>query len=156
MKEMQFRIDVLEEFFQLNTLSLKALDGVPPHLYDLKLKYTSYHHILDKLAQTIPDVVFLNKMSDVFHEAITKRFIYCATCEEEIDIGTRNFPKRNTLADRTCENCGKIVCTKFTCQHFDFLVDEVTKEKSGSAYRIGCVQCMGPVSVYTGSSSESD
>ena len=152
MKEMQYRIDVLEEFFQLNVVPVEV--SIPIYLRPHLKGYESILYELEKKGdERLPE------MQKIFMEAINKRFIHCGTCLEEIDLGTRNFPYaqmpagwgvkwRKTRADFECVNCDEFVCGQKSCTHYTYLVDEVTKEKSGRATRLGCVQCMGPVPEY--------
>ena len=142
MKEMQYRIDVLEEFFQLNVVPVEV--SIPIYLRPHLKGYESILYELEKKGDERLPV-----MRKIFIEALNKRYLNCATCDEDIDIGTRNFPWRNTghlagwgeghavgvrsltRADFTCVNCGEFVCMR-NC----------------------CVQCMGEVPEYSSESTD--
>jgi len=100
MKELQFRHDVFEEFYQLNAIALNDWHMVP---YDLQRKMKPTGLICDHIWLQTDDRILVARMRNIFREAIDKRYVKCSVCGDDVDVGTRNFPKK------------KIGCTREGC-----------------------------------------
>lgn len=146
MNALQFRLDVFEEFFQLNTSPLSQPSPRP----------TTYQSILIELEKKYDDgelevnaIDKINEMRGVYIEVLYNRYRHCASCEFMVDCGTLNFPKKERSVYR-CVACDAVICHKWQCRHYG------EEEEDGSIPVIGCVACMGEKSYHFSPACEED
>jgi len=126
MNALQFRLEVFEEFFQLN-----HIDRSQRHTVSGKFRYSC-----DEILQTLDEQGGKEKaklMTQIYLQAIDERWQNCGVCTQRVDMGTINFPKKNR-----CPNCDRPLCHKISCAHWTVV--------NGVEQLQGCIHkdCKGP------------